>query len=126
MSKEITGWVGIEPKSKAVRILPRNSDQFLLLAEIKGIVRTPAVYANLNVDSTYNVFATGQPKIVLMNNQVPLPYELTNKLEWNEGDELFADIFNEELKQIVIGKKLSGEDAVKGLDKITAILDEKC
>ncbi|MGA9228810.1 MAG: hypothetical protein WBV92_01535, partial [Nitrosotalea sp.] len=69
-------------------------------------------------------FFNVEPKVMLNeNNGLVLPFDLTNKLNWKVGDELFADIYDEDLKQIVIGKKLEGEDAVKALDKIDEILD---
>jgi len=64
-------------------------------------------------------------KITLeINNKIKLPNELTEKIDLSWGDELYAEIFDDELKQIVIGKKLHGKEAIKGLDKISEILKE--
>lgn len=57
-------------------------------------------------------------------NNVSLPEELIEKLNWQIGDEIYADIFDEDLKQIVIGKKLERGDAVKALDKISDLLND--
>ncbi len=73
----------------------------------------------------YDLTNKNDDKIFLSyNNTVKLPEELTKELGWKIGDEVYADIFDEELKQIVVGKKLEREDAVKALDKITHILND--
>jgi len=66
--------------------------------------------------------AEGDKIILEIDNKIRLPNSLAQKLKISVGDEMFADIFDEELKQIVIGKKLEGKDALKGLDKISEIL----
>lgn len=57
-------------------------------------------------------------------NNVHLPDELIDKLNWRIGDEIYADMFDEDLKQIVIGKKLECDDAVKVLDRISELLNQ--
>lgn len=59
-----------------------------------------------------------------VDNTVKIPNELIEKMDWNILDELFVDIFDEELKQIVIGKKLERGDAVKALDRISELLND--
>ena len=67
---------------------------------------------------------TSDKVLLSYNNTIMLPEELTEKLGWRIGDELYADMFDDELKQIVVGKKLEREDAVKVLDKISTLLNE--
>lgn len=59
-----------------------------------------------------------------VDNKIKIPSELLEKMDWSISDELFADIFDEELKQIVIGKKLEHGDAVKALDRISELLND--
>ncbi|MFZ0843553.1 MAG: hypothetical protein WAN80_06725 [Nitrosotalea sp.] len=119
-------WYDIVPKEqKPIKVIPRKQEKIWLLAEVKGVYKTP-YYAELNYPESFQnmSFFNVEPKVMLNeNNGLVLPFDLTNKLNWKVGDELFADIYDEDLKQIVIGKKLEGEDAVKALDKIDEILD---
>ena len=122
MSEPTDGqWQNIVPV-KPVKVL-KKEDRYLLVAEIKGVFNNPSsVESSYDLSYPTTIFNTESKILLHSNNGVVIPYYLTSKLGWNEGDELFADIFDEELKQIVIGKKLSGEDAIKGLNKISLIL----
>jgi hypothetical protein len=51
-------------------------------------------------------------------------YDFLKKVRWNKVDELYAE-FDEELKQIVLGKKLEGADAIKALEKIAESINKE-
>lgn len=59
------------------------------------------------------------------DNRVRLPQDLIDEIGLKPGDKLYADIFDEDLKQIAIGKKLSGPDAVKGMKYISELLKKE-
>ncbi len=93
-----------------------NLDEWMLL-KMSGISHISVTEETMSEND--------QPLVLARNNTVKLPYELTNKLKWFPNDELYIDMFDEELQEIVIGKKLEGEQAVKAMQKLSEILDQE-
>lgn len=52
---------------------------------------------------------------------IKIPRELAAKLNWRVGDELWVEIYDEDLSQAIIGKKLKGAEAKRVAEKLGEI-----
>ena len=113
-------WYSVKiPAEESIKLFDETTDPWDRIGSIKDM----AVFIRDNMERKFVFYKHFDDKIMLSdNNMIALPPTLLNQVGWKSGDELYADIFDEELEQLVIGKKLSGEDAIKGLDKISSIL----
>jgi hypothetical protein len=56
------------------------------------------------------------------DNSVIIPPEICKKVSWKTGSKLWIEVYDEDLSQIIIGKELSGEEAVKGMERLKRII----
>jgi hypothetical protein len=58
------------------------------------------------------------------DNSVEIPAEVCQKLNWNYGSWLWIEIYDEKLSQIIVGKKLSGQEASIALERLGEIIED--
>jgi hypothetical protein len=56
---------------------------------------------------------------------IKIPLELAQKLDWSIGSQIYIQPLDEDLKQAIIGKKLSRKEIKPGLEKLQKVVEHR-
>jgi hypothetical protein len=98
-------------------IVPKEgkSTRYVNIATSKPISYPPHRWLKLE-------FPADDTTFLRQDNSIIISPEICKKLNWKIGSKLWIDVYDENLSQIIVGKELSGEEAVRGMGRLKQII----